>query len=488
MTLFTLRLPARKPKLLVKVDTSFKTRSELTQRTMAVAEAFGIGVDEEQTWPVYRGFQVEVNPGDVVYITGESGGGKSLLLRELAGQMRESPGFGKVLMDAQLAVSPQEVLVEGLGATVDEALNCLSLAGLNEAFLWVRQYSQLSEGQKYRYRMATMLASRASTWLFDEFAATLDRETARIVAFSLQKTARRTGRTVVVATSHDDLFEDLKPSVHIEKGLGAEVETHRHANEPNAACTVLTGVEIKPATMRDYKALEFFHYRAGRPFGVKKVFGAWLGRRLVAAIVYSLSPRLCAARTKFLGYAPTSAELNRDFLTISRVVVHPKYRSIGLGTRLVKETLPQAGSRFVETIAVMARFNPFFAKAGMTSVDASSSFRDGCRRIMEALRPYGFHPSLAPSATYNLKLLNGLSDIGKAEVLDIIIRHSFLATGDLYARKLPPAEKVSADLTADPALLAKAIRSLAIRAQEKRYYIWVSNSPYGGLVEEKEIT
>ncbi|MEM2906057.1 MAG: ABC transporter ATP-binding protein [Candidatus Bathyarchaeia archaeon] len=454
------------------MERSFKTRPELTPRTLAVAEAFGLGLDEAQTWPVYREYKVEVNPGDVVYITGESGGGKSLLLRELAEQMRGSPEFGRVLTDADVAVSPEEVPVEGLGATVDEALNHLSQAGLNEAFLWLRRYRELSDGQRYRYRLAKMLASGAATWLFDEFAATLDRETARIVAFSLQKTARRTGRTVVVATSHGDLFEDLNPSVYIVKRLGAEVETSRYPNTLNAECTVLRDVEIKPAAWSDYRRLEFFHYRAGRPFGVRKVFAAWLRGRLVAAIVYSLAPRLCAARNRFLGYAPSVEEVNRDFLLISRVVVHPKYRSIGLGARLVRETLPQAGSRIVEAIAVMARFNPFFAKAGMQQVAAQSSFQRGCRHLMERLQAYGFHPSLAPSEAYNLKVIAGLTEARREEVLNIIAKHPFLATGDLYARKLPHAARVRADLAADPNLLAKAVRSIAIRAQEKLYYIW----------------
>jgi ABC-type ATPase with predicted acetyltransferase domain len=52
-----------------------------------------------------------------------------------------------------------------------------------------------------------------------------------------------------------------------------------------------------------------------------------------------------------------------------RVVVHPKYRTIGLGQRLVRETLQLAGTSFVETTAaVMARYNPFFEKAGMMKI------------------------------------------------------------------------------------------------------------------------
>jgi hypothetical protein len=47
-------------------------------------------------------------------------------------------------------------------------------------------------------------------------------------------------------------------------------------------------------------------------------------------------------------------ELNDHVSTINRVVVHPKYRSIGLGAKLIRETLPLVGTPYVEMIAVMA--------------------------------------------------------------------------------------------------------------------------------------
>ena len=37
-------------------------------------------------------------------------------------------------------------------------------------------------------------------------------------------------------------------------------------------------------------------------------------------------------------------QLNEEISIISRVVIHPKYRSIGLGAKLIAETLSQAGT------------------------------------------------------------------------------------------------------------------------------------------------
>jgi ABC-type ATPase with predicted acetyltransferase domain len=61
-------------------------------------------------------------------------------------------------------------------------------------------------------------------------------------------------------------------------------------------------------------------------------------------------------------------EINKRLSTISRVVVHPKYRTIGLGVKLIKETLGLVGTEFIEMPAVMAKYNPFAEKAGMTKI------------------------------------------------------------------------------------------------------------------------
>jgi ABC-type ATPase with predicted acetyltransferase domain len=76
--------------------------------------------------------------------------------------------------------------------------------------------------------------------------------------------------------------------------------------------------------------------------------------------VYSWPPPNTFGRSKV--WKGSFKELQRELSTITRVVVHPKYRTIGLGVKLVKENLPKAPTPCVETIAVMARYNPFFKK------------------------------------------------------------------------------------------------------------------------------
>lgn len=70
------------------INVSFQTRVNKTTRTLEIAESFGLGLDEKE-WTLYDNLELEVKQGDVVYITGQSGSGKSVVLRELQRQMKD---------------------------------------------------------------------------------------------------------------------------------------------------------------------------------------------------------------------------------------------------------------------------------------------------------------------------------------------------------------------------------------------------------------
>jgi len=84
-------------------------------------------------------------------------------------------------------------------------------------------------------------------------------------------------------------------------------------------------------------------------------------------------------------------ELNRDVALVSCVVVHPKYRTIGLGVKPVNETIPLAGKPYVETVTVMTRYNPFFERVGLTKI-AESKPDPRILEDVEKLRALGFNP------------------------------------------------------------------------------------------------
>jgi uncharacterized protein len=196
------------------INKRFHTSVPRSQRVVEVAEAFGLGLDDKE-FVIFSDLELDIAQGSVVYITGQSGSGKSLLLRELEAQMR-AEGKRVVNLDA-IEFEADKPLIDQIGNSTNDALRLLSIAGLNDAYLFIRRPGELSDGQRYRFRLAKAIESGAEVWVADEFMAVLDRTAAKVIAFSVQKTARKVGATLVVATTHTDMVADLGPSIFIEK-------------------------------------------------------------------------------------------------------------------------------------------------------------------------------------------------------------------------------------------------------------------------------
>jgi ABC-type ATPase with predicted acetyltransferase domain len=229
------------------IDKRFTTRAIRTPRILEIAEAFGIGLEDKE-FVIFDNLKLEVQPGDIVYITGQSGSGKSLLLRELEKQMTER---GKSCVNLDRIVLPEEPLIEQIGKDTNDAIRILSAAGINDAYLLIRKPSELSDGQRYRFRLAKAIETNADVWVADEFLAVLDRTAAKVIAFSLQKTARRNGKTVIVATTHTDMVPDLGPNLYINKRYREQISiTKGQSQTPvgniNITTTTVSGDSIEP--------------------------------------------------------------------------------------------------------------------------------------------------------------------------------------------------------------------------------------------------
>src|SRR3990170_538660 len=381
---------------------SYETHTELTDRALVVAESFGLGVDEAQKFKVLDA-ELKIAPNDIVYVTGDSGSGKSVLLRAI----RQDLGDEAIDL-SEVHIEADKPLIETVGASVEEGLELLSRVGLNDAFLFLRTYNQLSDGQKYRYRIAKLMESGKQWWLMDEFAATLDRDTAKIVAFNLQKLARQQGKAVIAATTHGDLFEDLSPSVHVHKRFGEEITINYHENKPAAECSLTREMVIESGYLSDWRSLSGFHYRSHHAGASRKVYRLRRGDELCGVIVYTYPPPGCGGRHLVLSGRRSMKELNLELSTISRVVIHPKYRSIGLGAKLIRESLPRVGTPCIEMIAVMAKYNPFAEKAGMKKVLEQKPSEEA-QRIADVLSGLGFDLKLLGSQKHVSDKLQNLT-------------------------------------------------------------------------------
>jgi sulfonate transport system ATP-binding protein len=196
---------------LEKAQAASPARSGLAIELRGVSKAFGAR-------EVLKAVDLKVSPGEFVVIVGRSGGGKSTLLRLIAGLDQASTGaiaidnqlvFGHqaaarmMFQDARLLPWQSVVANVGIARGPDwrrhatEALEAVGLA--DRADDWPRI---LSGGQRQRVALARALVSRPRVLLLDEPFGALDALTRIEMHRLLESLWREHGFTAVLIT-HD---------------------------------------------------------------------------------------------------------------------------------------------------------------------------------------------------------------------------------------------------------------------------------------------
>ncbi len=340
--------------------------------------------------------RVRLGAGRITALVGPSGSGKTTALRQLEAKFPQAHNVDRLRFPRDCpvvdAVLPEKPLAD--------ALAILSGCALGEPRLWVRSYDELSEGEKFRARLARALGLQAGSrvpapLLCDEFCAGLHRRAARAIAYNLRKLVTRLGLNLVVATSNDDVLPDLQPDTLIRlAGDGRrEVLERSPVRRP---LSLARRLHIAAGSKRDYAAFAAMHYRGSDGLGfVDKVFVMRLGigGEPMGIVVYAHAPLELALRNKATRgrFSGNPARLNRELRIVRRLVIHPDLRGCGLGHRLVRETLPAVGTSYVETLASMGAVNPVFEKAGMQRIGQCALPREQ-QSALEDLRGLGVDP------------------------------------------------------------------------------------------------
>ena len=156
------------------------------------------------------------------------------------------------------------------------------------------------------------------------------------------------------------------------------------------ACTVSERLEIERGTTADYDRLSCFHYRDApcKPcvaiyamrdrHAVRRRFADPVGVIVYVNPAPNSELRSAATGGVFTGLGDRRLQMqaiNRNIRTIARVIIDPRYRGLGLASRLVAETMGLLNVPIIEATAVMGTVNPFFERAGMQAFTGAEPAR-----------------------------------------------------------------------------------------------------------------
>jgi hypothetical protein len=344
-----------------------------SDRTAEIGLRFGLPLDGARR-VLFRDVLIPLTPGTVVLLVGPSGCGKTSALAEIERALHGACVVGRMAFPADTAIIDRIAP----GRPLAEAVRYLTACGLSQPSLWLRTFDQLSEGERFRARLAraaAMLgdAGAGAVLLCDEFCDGVHQRLARAIAFAFGKLVQRSGLCAVAACTHEQLAGDLHARIVIRLSGDGGHEISTFPPNGSRIFSLRRRLRIEPGGKGDYQRFAAMHYRSADELGfVDKVFVLrdGPGGEPLGIVVYSYPPLELALRNQATQkrFCRDPAALNRSMRIVRRLVIHPDVRGCGLGHYLLRQTMPRVGTEFVECLASMGEFNPVCEKAGMQRI------------------------------------------------------------------------------------------------------------------------
>jgi hypothetical protein len=138
-------------------------------------------------------------------IVGPSGSGKTSIGRQLFG--------GGLIYDPGASWPADKPIIDVIaaGGDFDQVTAALAAVGLGSVPSWLRPYSVLSNGERFRADLARLIAEAPKRVIVDEFTSVVDRQIAKVGANAFGKAWRRTGHQAVLLSCHYDIIDWLEP-------------------------------------------------------------------------------------------------------------------------------------------------------------------------------------------------------------------------------------------------------------------------------------
>lgn len=265
---------------------------ELTQDLIRPFDYASEGTEEFYPYLVPNDLPTDFGIGVIV---GASGTGKSTLLRHFGSSYIPTWGYNRSI-------------ASHFSNAVD-ANERFAAAGLMSVPEWIKPYSVLSNGQKFRADLARAIGNNA---VIDEYTSVIDRNVAKAASTSMARYVRKNGiKGIVLATCHRDVLEFLEPDWIIDTDRG-EWSNGRWLQRPELA------LDIYPAHNSIWQYFSSYHYLSDKLNKASHNYVAvWEGQ--LVGFVSSMSYPSGTVQNAFREH---------------RVVIHPDYQGFGMGPRL----------------------------------------------------------------------------------------------------------------------------------------------------------
>lgn len=292
----------------MRVDLVLESPIEKSGRVTQLAGMFDVPVGEKTRVEYHFDAPMEERPWKVGLVVGPSGAGKSSVARAL---------FGQDVVEGYDWPATRAI-VDGFGSlSIRDITAALSSVGFSSPPNWLRPFSVLSNGERFRANMARALVDTRQRVVVDEFTSVVDRQVAQIGSHAIQKTIRqKDGKQFVAVTCHYDVEDWLQPDWIIEPHLGR-----------------FTWRSVQPRPRLELK-VERCGHEAWRMFAPHHYLSASLSRS--ARCFVGLIDGQPAAFGALLHFPHPRAD---DIQSLSRLVVLPDYQGLGIGAKEFTEAL-----------------------------------------------------------------------------------------------------------------------------------------------------
>ncbi len=275
-------------------------------RVQQVAGMFDVPIAKRASQKISGEVPDASEPWQVGVIVGPSGSGKSTIARKAFGD--------SLYCGSQWKPDCAVVDCFDASASIRDISHILTAVGFSSPPSWLKPYTVLSNGEKFRCDLARALLAPGSVVAFDEFTSVVDRTVAKIGSAAVSKAIRsgKVDKQFVAVACHYDIVEWLEPDWVLD--MASASLTRGRLRRPEIAVDIVRCKADAWELFKPHHYLSAAHNKAAVCFlatieGQPAAFASWL-------------PYVGRLKTKQKGYR------------LHRAVVLPDFQGVGLGGKL----------------------------------------------------------------------------------------------------------------------------------------------------------